>query len=195
MKSRRVGIEIVRLEGNGRSINRETIEFPAERALSLGTFEVKHEENCQRISDQNMSAFFDVDDILYPLSFGISAQCMKNIIDYMIEKLGIDETKVSEMCISLYKEYGTTMAGLRAIGFDFDYDDYHSFVHGRLPYELLKTDYVLRIFCIACVSGKFFSSDQSSILISLLVHLAARKSAPTTGTIRISILSPWNCFV
>lgn len=31
----------------------------------------------------------------------------------MIEKLGIDETKVPEMCISLYKEYGTTMAGLR----------------------------------------------------------------------------------
>ncbi|KAK4376040.1 hypothetical protein RND71_006717 [Anisodus tanguticus] len=87
--------------------------------------------------------YADVDDTLYPLSSGISSQCTKNIIDYMIEKLGIDDTKVPEMCVSLYKEYGTTMAGLRAIGYDFDYDDYHSFVHGRLPYELLKHDHVL----------------------------------------------------
>ncbi|KAL6959200.1 hypothetical protein U1Q18_042806 [Sarracenia purpurea var. burkii] len=36
------------------------------------------------------------------------------------------------------------MAGLRAIGYVFDYDDYHSFVHGRLPYEILKPDPVLK---------------------------------------------------
>ncbi|CAL9123492.1 unnamed protein product [Musa textilis] len=36
------------------------------------------------------------------------------------------------------------MAGLRAIGYSFDYDDYHRFVHGRLPYENLKSDPVLR---------------------------------------------------
>ncbi|KAH6814144.1 Haloacid dehalogenase-like hydrolase superfamily protein [Perilla frutescens var. frutescens] len=87
---------------------------------------------------------FDVDDTLYPLSSGISAECTKNIIDYMINKLGIEEDKVPVMCAQLYKEYGTTMAGLRAIGYDFDYDDYHSFVHGRLPYEWLKTDHTLR---------------------------------------------------
>ncbi|PQQ11945.1 uncharacterized protein Pyn_05010 [Prunus yedoensis var. nudiflora] len=31
------------------------------------------------------------------------------------------------------------MAGLRAIGYNFDNDDYHSFVHGRLSYEVLRT--------------------------------------------------------
>lgn len=31
----------------------------------------------------------------------------------MISKLGIEEEKVPEMCAELYKEYGTTMAGLR----------------------------------------------------------------------------------
>nr|AFK46890.1 unknown [Lotus japonicus] len=36
------------------------------------------------------------------------------------------------------------MAGMRAIGYDFDYDEYHSYVHGRLPYENLKPDPVLR---------------------------------------------------
>lgn len=31
----------------------------------------------------------------------------------MITKLGIEEDKVPVMCAQLYKEYGTTMAGLR----------------------------------------------------------------------------------
>jgi putative hydrolase of the HAD superfamily len=31
----------------------------------------------------------------------------------MIEKLGIDERKISELSNLLYKNYGTTMAGLR----------------------------------------------------------------------------------
>ncbi|XP_047943833.1 uncharacterized protein LOC125190547 [Salvia hispanica] len=87
---------------------------------------------------------FDVDDTLYPLSSGISTECTKNIREYMISKLGIEEEKVPEMCAELYKDYGTTMAGLRAVGYDFDYDDYHSFVHGRLPYDWLKTDHTLK---------------------------------------------------
>ncbi|XP_034689247.1 uncharacterized protein C24B11.05-like [Vitis riparia] len=87
---------------------------------------------------------FDIDDTLYPLSSGLSAQITKNIQEYMLQKLGMEEDKISEMCALLYKHYGTTMAGLRAIGYNFDYDDFHSFVHGRLPYELLKPDPVLR---------------------------------------------------
>ncbi|KAK7312463.1 hypothetical protein VNO77_36339 [Canavalia gladiata] len=88
---------------------------------------------------------FDLDDTLYPLSSGISAQTAKNIEEYMLQKLGMDAAKVPELCHSLYKTYGTTMAGLKAIGYDFDYDDFHSFVHGRLPYKtLLKPDPVLR---------------------------------------------------
>ncbi|EXC10687.1 hypothetical protein L484_025271 [Morus notabilis] len=87
---------------------------------------------------------FDLDDTLYPLASGLSAQVTRNIQEYMLQKLGIEESKVPELCISLYKDYGTTMAGLKAIGYDFDYDDFHSFVHGRLPYNLLKPDPVLR---------------------------------------------------
>ncbi|KAJ0740915.1 putative pyridoxal phosphatase [Helianthus annuus] len=86
----------------------------------------------------------DVDDTLYPLSSGLSTECTKNIKEYMVKKLDIEESKVLEMCVQLYKDYGTTMAGLRAIGYDFDEDDYHSFVHGRLPYEHLKPDPVLK---------------------------------------------------
>lgn len=35
------------------------------------------------------------------------------ILEYMIHTLGIEEIKVPEMCVQLYKDYGTTMAGLR----------------------------------------------------------------------------------
>ncbi|CAK7331496.1 unnamed protein product [Dovyalis caffra] len=86
---------------------------------------------------------FDLDDTLYPLSSGLSVRVTQNIQEYMIQKLGIEESKVPELCVSLYKYYGTTMAGLRAIGHKFDYDDFHGFVHGRLPYQLLKPDLVL----------------------------------------------------
>eukprot|EP00268_Persea_americana_P032583 TRINITY_DN32086_c0_g1_i1.p1 TRINITY_DN32086_c0_g1~~TRINITY_DN32086_c0_g1_i1.p1 ORF type:complete len:282 (-),score=54.72 TRINITY_DN32086_c0_g1_i1:84-929(-) len=87
---------------------------------------------------------FDLDDSLYPLSSGLATACRQNIEGYMVEKLGIDKSKISAMSNLSYKNYGTTMAGLRAIGYEFDYNDYHSFVHGRLPYENLKPDHVLR---------------------------------------------------
>uniref|UniRef100_A0A0V0IHX0 Putative ovule protein n=1 Tax=Solanum chacoense TaxID=4108 RepID=A0A0V0IHX0_SOLCH len=81
---------------------------------------------------------FDLDDTLYPLSAGLATSVRQNIEDYMVEKLGIEQSKIEELGNLLYKNYGTTMAGLRAIGYDFDYDEYHSFIHGRLPYENLR---------------------------------------------------------
>lgn len=87
---------------------------------------------------------FDLDDTLYPLSSSIASEVLKNIQGYMVEKLGVPESQVVVLSNLLYKHYGTTMAGLRAIGYEFDYDEYHSFVHGRLPYDKLKLDHVLR---------------------------------------------------
>lgn len=34
-------------------------------------------------------------------------------LEYMIEKLKIEDSKVPDMCVQLYKDYGTTMSGLR----------------------------------------------------------------------------------
>lgn len=34
-------------------------------------------------------------------------------LDYLVEKLGIDRCKLDDLCNLLYKNYGTTMAGLR----------------------------------------------------------------------------------
>ncbi|KAL2481555.1 Haloacid dehalogenase-like hydrolase (HAD) superfamily protein [Abeliophyllum distichum] len=106
---------------------------------------------------------FDLDDTLYPLSAGLATAVLKNIQDYMVEKLGIEESKIPDLCNLLYKNYGTTMAGLRAIGYDFDYDEYHSFVHGRLPYENLKPDPVLRSLLLSLPIRKVIFTNADKI--------------------------------
>ncbi|KAK9290021.1 hypothetical protein L1049_008184 [Liquidambar formosana] len=106
---------------------------------------------------------FDLDDTLYPLSSGLAISCRKNIEDYMIERLGIEKSKIPDLCNLLYKNYGTTMAGLRAIGYDFDYDEYHSFVHGRLPYENLKPDPVLRSLLLSLPIRKVIFTNADKV--------------------------------
>ncbi|XP_028777317.1 uncharacterized protein LOC114734006 [Neltuma alba] len=102
---------------------------------------------------------FDVDDTLYPLSSGLSKECAQNIIEYMVQRLGIDEKEAPKMNQVLYKNYGTSMAGLRAAGYDFDYDDYHSFVHGRLSYAKLHHDYHLRTLLLSLPVRKVIFSN------------------------------------
>ncbi|KAG8069819.1 hypothetical protein GUJ93_ZPchr0006g40598 [Zizania palustris] len=64
--------------------------------------------------------------------------------NYMVEKLVIEESKIENLGNLLYKNYDMTMASFRAVSYSFDYDEYHSFVHGRLPYENIKPDPVLK---------------------------------------------------
>ncbi|KAI3989849.1 hypothetical protein MKX01_040819 [Papaver californicum] len=88
---------------------------------------MEQKDSCHSATDPKYDCvLFDVDDTLYPLSSGLAVE---------------EETKIEELCTQLYKIYGATMA----FGYDFDYDDFHSFVHGRLPYnQKLKPDPVLR---------------------------------------------------
>lgn len=109
---------------------------------------------------------FDLDDTLYPLSSGLSKACTKNIEDYMVQKLGIEEKKVAEMNRVLYQNYGTTMAGLKAIGYDFDNDDYHRLVHGRLPYDALKLDHVLRNLLLSLPIRKVIFSNADKVHVA-----------------------------
>lgn len=106
---------------------------------------------------------FDLDDTLYPLSSGLASSVLQNIQAYMVEKLGIEESKIPDLCDLLYKNYGTTMAGLRAIGYDFDYDEYHSFVHGRLPYENLKPDPILRSILLSLPHRKVIFTNADKV--------------------------------
>ncbi|KAK6119968.1 hypothetical protein DH2020_046295 [Rehmannia glutinosa] len=108
---------------------------------------------------------FDMDDTLYPLSLGINMACRKNIEEYMLHHLNIEESEVPRMCLELYKEHGTTMAGLKALGYEFDNDEFHAYVHGRLPYELLKTDPVLRNLLLSMPQQKiiFTNADEAHV--------------------------------
>uniref|UniRef100_A0A1D1YAT4 Uncharacterized protein C24B11.05 n=1 Tax=Anthurium amnicola TaxID=1678845 RepID=A0A1D1YAT4_9ARAE len=112
---------------------------------------------------------FDMDDTLYPLSSGLNLACRKNIQEYMLNHLHIEESLVPKMCLDLYKEYGTTMAGLKALGYEFDNDDFHAHVHGRLPYETLKPDPVLRNLLLSMPQRKiiFTNADKAHVALVL----------------------------
>ncbi|KAK4355610.1 hypothetical protein RND71_024581 [Anisodus tanguticus] len=90
------------------------------------------------------SIIFDLDDTLYSSKTGIGQSLKKNIDDFLVEKCGFPESKASALRVELFKTYGSSLVGLRAIGYDVDADDYHSYVHGRLPYDLIKPDAQLR---------------------------------------------------
>ncbi|PWA40758.1 HAD-like domain-containing protein [Artemisia annua] len=113
---------------------------------------------------------FDVDDTLYSRSSGLSSQCTINIREYMVNKLGMEESKVPEICAQLYRDYGTTMAGLWAFGYKFDNDDYHSDVHGRLPYENLKPDPVLRTLLHSLPIRKVIFSNANEAHVAEVLH-------------------------
>ncbi|XP_058227693.1 uncharacterized protein C24B11.05 isoform X2 [Rhododendron vialii] len=106
---------------------------------------------------------FDMDDTLYPLSSGLNLACRKNIEEFMLQHLHIDENEVPKMCLDLYKEYGTTMAGLKALGYEFDNDEFHTYVHGKLPYEALKPDLLLRHLLLSMPQRKivFTNADKA----------------------------------
>ncbi|CAD5320115.1 unnamed protein product [Arabidopsis thaliana] len=87
---------------------------------------------------------FDLDDTLYPLKTGIAPAVKKNIDDFLVEKFGFSESKASSLRVELFKTYGSTLAGLRALGHDVHPDEYHSFVHGRLPYGSIEPNNKLR---------------------------------------------------
>ena len=44
------------------------------------------------------------------------------------------------------------------MGYDFDYDEFHASVHGKLPYEKLKPDPVLRSLLLSMPQRKIVSS-------------------------------------
>ncbi|XP_071688328.1 uncharacterized protein C24B11.05 [Rutidosis leptorrhynchoides] len=106
---------------------------------------------------------FDMDDTLYPMSLGLNSACRKNIEEYMLKYLNIEESQVPDMCLELYREYGTTMAGLKALSYKFDDDEFHALVHGTLPYHTLKPDLVLRNLLLSMPQRKiiFTNADKA----------------------------------
>ncbi|XP_076901732.1 uncharacterized protein C24B11.05-like [Bidens hawaiensis] len=106
---------------------------------------------------------FDLDDTLYSSSIGFGDATKRNIDDFLNEKCGFEPRKASALRVQLFKTYGSTLAGLRALGYDVDADEYHSIVHGRLPYHLIKPDPELRSLLLTITQRKiiFTNSDRT----------------------------------
>ncbi|CAI5995461.1 unnamed protein product [Closterium sp. NIES-65] len=132
---------------------------------------VTQSEPTREFSAPITTCFFDLDDTLYPSSAGLGPACVKNIEDYMVQRLGFAADTAGEEAIRLYKEHGTSMAGLRAEGYAFDFDDWHAFVHGRLPYHLLKPDPALRHLLDSLPQRKFVFTNADRMHASHCLRL------------------------
>eukprot|EP00850_Spirogloea_muscicola_P004716 SM000020S06066 [mRNA] locus=s20:804740:808086:- [translate_table: standard] len=118
-------------------------------SLEMTSTNPKNCEDSASCQAQIDTLLFDLDDTLYPLSSGLAEACARNIQEYMIEHLSFSRHNVEEVSKQLYIKHGTTLAGLQALGYDLDYDHWHSFVHGRLPYEVLRPDPSLRTLLLS----------------------------------------------
>ncbi|KAG9456437.1 hypothetical protein H6P81_000945 [Aristolochia fimbriata] len=124
-------------------------------------------EPCGKSAGNSDSPFdcllFDLDDTLYSSKSGLNVVCKRNIEEFLVKKCGFSPEKASCLRVDLFRAYGSTLAGLRALGFDIDADEYHSFVHGSLPYEALKPDVRLRNVLRSITQRKlvFTNSDRN----------------------------------
>uniref|UniRef100_A0A1D1Y0A1 Uncharacterized protein C24B11.05 n=1 Tax=Anthurium amnicola TaxID=1678845 RepID=A0A1D1Y0A1_9ARAE len=87
---------------------------------------------------------FDLDDTLYSSDVGIARFVRQNIEEFLGKTCGVAAEAASALRSELFRSYGSSLAGLRALGYDVHPDDYHSYVHGRLPYEAIRPDPLLR---------------------------------------------------
>ncbi|CAL9151269.1 unnamed protein product, partial [Musa hybrid cultivar] len=104
----------------------------------------------------------DLDDTLYSSTIGIAQACRKNIEEFLAVKCGISAERAFSLRVELFRSYGSSLAGLIALGYDVHPDEYHSYVHGRLPYELIKPDAELRELLLGIPQTKilFTNSDR-----------------------------------
>lgn len=82
----------------------------------------------------------DLDDTLYPGDTGIGLALKRNIDEFLEAKLGVTAERAAAMRVELFRTYGSSLAGLIALGYDVHPDEYHSYVHGRLPYDRIAAD-------------------------------------------------------
>ncbi|KAG6469089.1 hypothetical protein ZIOFF_073787 [Zingiber officinale] len=87
---------------------------------------------------------FDLDDTLYSPAIGIGRACRNNIEEFLASKCGISAEEASSLRAELFQSHGSSLAGLIAQGYDVHPDEYHSYVHGRSPYDLIEPDATLR---------------------------------------------------
>ncbi|KAL8515225.1 hypothetical protein ACS0TY_014077 [Phlomoides rotata] len=105
----------------------------------------------------------DLDDTLYSSKTGIGQALKRNVEAFLAENCGLSESEAQNMNRELFRTYGSSLAGLRALGYDINPDVYHSFVHGRLPYDLIKPDARLRTILQSIKQRKIIFTNSDKI--------------------------------
>uniref|UniRef100_A0ACD6ADU8 Uncharacterized protein n=1 Tax=Avena sativa TaxID=4498 RepID=A0ACD6ADU8_AVESA len=82
----------------------------------------------------------DLDDTLYPGGTGIGPALKRNIDEFLVARFGLAADRAAALRAELFRTHGSTLAGLIALGHDVHPDEYHSYVHGRLPYDMIAAD-------------------------------------------------------
>ncbi|MCD6290715.1 MAG: pyrimidine 5'-nucleotidase [Anaerolineae bacterium] len=96
------------------------------------------------MSDRDLHfVLFDLDDTLYPRQAGVMRRIHELMDDWMVQHLGLGRDEVSTLRSRLYRQYGTTMAGLLAER-QINADDFLEYVHNFDPKAFLSPDPALR---------------------------------------------------
>jgi pyrimidine 5'-nucleotidase len=102
---------------------------------------------------------FDLDDTIYR-NPRVGELMKDNIQRYMLNKLKVPKEGIEARGALWYNDYGTTMAGLRAQGYEIDYEDWHKDVHGALPYhDLVQEDPELRRLLLSLPQPKYIFTN------------------------------------
>ena len=80
---------------------------------------------------------FDLDDTLYPATSGLWELIGERINQYMITRVGLPAEGIGELREALFKEYGTTLRGLKVTR-GIDEHDYLDFVHDVPVHEYIQ---------------------------------------------------------
>ncbi len=83
------------------------------------------------------TALFDLDDTLYPASLGLDDLVRYRVLRYVCARLELSDAAGAEVCQRLHREYGTTLAGLRA-EYDLDPMEYLAEVYPPSLYDQLR---------------------------------------------------------
>ncbi|KAM0918992.1 hypothetical protein ACQ4PT_008419 [Festuca glaucescens] len=71
---------------------------------------------------------------------GIGPALKRNIDEFLVARFGLAADRAASLRVELFRTHGSTLAGLIALGHDLHPDEYHSYVHGRLPYDRIAAD-------------------------------------------------------
>ncbi|KAG8062220.1 hypothetical protein GUJ93_ZPchr0003g18679 [Zizania palustris] len=91
----------------------------------------------------------DLDDTLYPGSAGIGLATKRNIDEFLMARCGVTAERASALRVELFRSYGSSLAGLIALGYDVHPDEYtgqHCAANSallrarRLPYDRIAAD-------------------------------------------------------